>query len=76
MGVVKEKTAPREKTEPVRCVCGAPPAVVRNRGKKLLSCPNPLRCKGNFCTIWHPNEEAAVAQWNALISAALLQSKH
>lgn len=47
-----------------------PPAVVRNRGKKLLSCPNPVKCSGNYCTVWHPNEEAAVIQWNTLITAA------
>lgn len=64
---VAEKPA---KPVPVPCICGAPPAIVRNWGKKLLSCPNPVKCSGNYCTGWYPNEEAAVIQWNTLIAAA------
>lgn len=65
-----QKKPKKEKVEPVKCICGSPPAIVRNRGKKLVSCPNPVKCKGNICTNWHPNEEAAVVQWNALVAAA------
>ena len=31
-----------------------------NRGKKMISCPNPISCPGNLRTLWHGNEEEAV----------------
>lgn len=65
-----KKATKADKPVLARCICGAPPAIVRNRGKKLISCPDPARCSGNYCTGWHPNEEAAVVQWNVLIATA------
>lgn len=62
-----------EKPMPVRCICGAPPAVVRYQRRELLSCPNPVRCSGNFCTGWHSDEETAVIRWNTLIAQAQAQ---
>lgn len=63
------KTEKKEKLTPVRCVCSAPPVIVQNRGRKLISCPNPMRCTANLRTCWHGNEEAAIVEWNALVEA-------
>lgn len=62
----KEK---KEKPTPHLCVCGNEPAVVRFRGKKAISCPNPERCAGNLRTQWHGSEEMAVVEWNSVVAS-------
>ena len=51
------------------CVCGKAAVVVRHRGKKMISCPDPVRCRGNLRTLWYGSEEAAVAAWNRMVEA-------
>ena len=35
--------------------------------KKMISCPDPENCVGNFRTAWHSSEDAAIVEWNTLI---------
>ena len=51
------------------CVCGRAAVVVRHRGKKMISCPDPVKCRGNLRTLWYGSEEAAVAAWNRMVEA-------
>lgn len=62
----KEK---KDKPTPVRCVCGREAAVLVFRGKKMISCPNPEKCVGNFRTLWKSHKEEAVAEWNSIINS-------
>lgn len=55
---------PKEKAEkpvPKPCICGRGVTVV-NRGKKMVSCPDPCNCPGNLRTRWHGNEESAIVE--------------
>ena len=60
---------PKEKPTPIRCVCGAEATTVVFRGKKMVSCPNPERCAGNFRTEWKGRMEEAIADWNGMINS-------
>lgn len=62
----KEK---KEKLTPKPCICGSAAVVVKSKGKKLISCPNPERCKRNLRTMWHGHELSAIAEWNNLIDS-------
>lgn len=53
-----------DKPVPRPCVCKKEPVIVRMRGKKMLSCPNPLKCKGNLRSAWFKDIDAAVVDWN------------
>ena len=59
-----------KKEKPVRlwCVCGREACVVKVRGKKMVSCPDPERCVGNLRTTWNRNEDEAVAEWNNVVT--------
>ena len=59
----------KEKPTPVRCACGSEAVIVVFRGKKMVSCPNPERCKGNFRTQWRGHKDEAIAEWNGIISS-------
>jgi hypothetical protein len=62
-----EKTKKKEKPTPMRCVCGKEATVVAFKGKKMVSCPNPLKCAANLRTPWFSSEAEAVANWNTTI---------
>lgn len=64
-----KKTEKKEKPVPKRCVCGKAAALVKTRGGKMITCPDPLNCKGNLRTRWHRHEQLAVAEWNGLVSS-------
>ena len=58
-----------DKPKKERCVCGGVPVEVKTRAGKMLSCPNPARCSENLRTAWHKTEDAAVVDWNNIVSA-------
>ena len=62
--MAKEKKPPKEKPTPKRCLCGSVGIVVKMRGKKMVSCPDPLNCPGNFRTPWMSSEDDAIITWN------------
>ena len=59
-----------EKPVPKPCICGRGGILVVNRGKKMISCPNPISCPGNLRTLWYGNEESAIVEWNNLVAGA------
>lgn len=59
----------KEKPVPVCCICGKQGVTVRSRAKKMVSCPDPVNCVGNFRTKWNSSEDAAIVEWNTLISS-------
>ena len=60
--------AKKEKSVPLRCACGAEACVVKVKGKKMVSCPNPERCVGNLRTTWNRSEDEAIAEWNNIVT--------
>ena len=56
------------KPVPLRCVCGCDACVVKVRGKKMVSCPDPERCVGNLRTTWNRSEEGAIEEWNNVVT--------
>lgn len=65
MAKAKEK---QEKPVPKPCVCGRGGCTVVNRGKKMITCPDPCNCPGNLRTMWHGNVDSAIVEWNALVA--------
>ena len=65
---MKTKDA-KEKPAPARCACGSEAVIVVFRGKKMISCPNPERCVGNFRTQWKSSTVAAISEWNGVIDS-------
>jgi hypothetical protein len=64
---------PKEKAEkpvPKPCICGRGGCIVVSRGKKMVSCPAPLKCPGNLRTTWRSSEDEAVVEWNNLVAGA------
>ena len=59
----------KEAIIPVKCVCGKNACVVKMRALKMVSCPNPERCRGNLRSAWNRNEEAAIVEWNNLVES-------
>lgn len=59
----------KEKPTPNRCVCGCAAVLVKAKGKKMVSCPNPERCKRNLRTRWHGHEVSAITEWNTLVES-------
>lgn len=57
------------------CVCGRAAVVVRHRGKKMISCPDPVKCRCNLRTLWYGSKDAAVAAWNKMVEAAKLAAQ-
>ncbi len=57
------------------CVCGGTPVVIRQRQKKMISCPNPDRCYCGCRTGWESSEQLAAGKWETevLSAAARLQ---
>lgn len=68
----KNKDAPEL---PNKCVCGRVPVVVRTRGGRMLSCPDPAKCPGNLRTMWRKSEIEAVKEWNGLVAEAIARQK-
>lgn len=62
--IEKTKNSPLKK-----CVCGRQPCIVVHKGKKMVSCPNPMVCKGNIRTGWKSNKEAAIDEWNKAVDS-------
>lgn len=59
--------AKTEKPEPKLCKCRQHPIITKRRGGgTMISCPEPLKCDGNFRTPWFPSEEQAVIYWNGM----------
>lgn len=69
------KTEKKEKPTPKPCVCGKMAVIVKNEGGKMITCPDPLNCRGNLRTRWHRHEELAVTEWNGLVSSFLHTSR-
>lgn len=57
----------KEKPIPRKCVCGRGGILVKSRAGKMVSCPNPERCRANLRTMWHRHEESAIVEWNNLV---------
>ena len=54
-----------KKDIPKNCRCGKQGIVVYCRGnKKMVSCPDPLNCPGNYRTIWCSSVQQAIRLWN------------
>lgn len=64
-----EKTEKKEKPKPKRCVCGSEAIIVKNRGKKMVSCPDPLNCRANLRSMWKSSQDAAIAEWNGIVDS-------
>lgn len=64
-----KKTEKKEKPKPRRCVCGSAAILVKNKGKKMISCPDPINCRSNLRTMWKSKEDAAIAEWNGLVDS-------
>ena len=63
------KKSAAEKPCPRKCICGKNPVLVCVRGgKKMYSCPDPMKCEGNMRTLWHKSEIQATAEWNTLVA--------
>lgn len=65
----------KEKPVPQKCICGREAVVVIMRGKKMVSCHDPLNCIGNPRTMWHGHEESAIIEWNGLIDSLRFQNR-
>lgn len=65
-----QKSEKKEKPTPIRCICGKEAAIVVYRGKKMVSCPNPLKCSGNFRTPWKRSRDEAISTWNTMIQSS------
>ena len=64
-----KKVEEKEKPKPKRCVCGLEAITVKSKGKKLISCPDPMNCRANLRTMWKTTEDAAITEWNGLVDA-------
>ena len=62
------KAQKTEKPKLRRCACGRQPILVSIRGGRMLSCPDPVSCPGNFRTMWQKTEAQATEEWNALMA--------
>lgn len=60
----------KEKECPLPCLCGKPAATVWYAGKKMVSCPNPEKCRLGERTTWHKLYCDAIHEWNGIIRAA------
>lgn len=67
------KSERKEKPIPKKCICGRGGIVVKSRGSKMVSCPDPMNCKANLRTMWYGHEESAVVAWNKLVDSYALQ---
>lgn len=70
-----KKTEKEEKPTPKKCVCGLEAVIVKNRGKKMVSCPDPMNCRGNLRTTWEKGEETAIIKWNSLVDSFYSQNR-
>ena len=64
--LMAKKAEKKEKPTPKKCVCGLEAVIVKNRSKKVVSCPDPLNCRGNLRTMWESGEESAINKWNKI----------
>lgn len=64
-----KKTEKKEKPKPKRCVCGSEAITVKNRSKKMISCPDPMKCRANLRTLWRGTEAEAISEWNGLVDS-------
>lgn len=70
-----EKEKKKEKPTPKKCVCGAEAITVKTRFGKMVTCPNPMSCSHNLRTAWKKSEDAAIVEWNTLISSVAEKRK-
>ena len=61
----------QEKEEALRCVCGRRPCTVKHKSRYMLSCPAQNECA--MRSRWKGNEQEAVKDWNATVTAARYQ---
>ena len=64
-----KKNEKKEKPTPKRCVCGETAITVKTRLGHMVSCRNPLKCVTNLRTTWRKSEDAAIVEWNTLVSS-------
>ena len=62
-----KQTEKKEKPVPQKCICGREAITVKKGSKKMVTCPDPLNCVGNFRTTWNGSAESAITEWNGLI---------
>lgn len=63
--MAKPKKEPEQKPTPRRCPCGKLCVLVSARGcGKMITCPNPMACVGNYRTPWFKTELQAINYWN------------
>ena len=70
-----KKTEKKQKPVPKRCVCGSEAITVKNRDKKMISCPNPMLCRANLITMWNKSEDLAINEWNGLVDSFYAQNR-
>lgn len=61
----KKKEKPTQK----RCVCGNTAIITKTKHGKMVTCPNPMKCKANLRTRWHKGQDSAIAEWNNMIDS-------
>ena len=66
---MKKDAKKEQKPIPKRCVCGSKAITVKVRGKKMVSCPDPMNCRANLRTTWKSAEEAAIVEWNGIVDS-------
>lgn len=64
------KETKKEKEVPALCMCGRQGIVCKMRSKKMVSCPDPINCIGNFRTMWMRSEDDAIREWNIMLASA------
>lgn len=69
------KKATKEKPVPAACICGGAAVIVKARGGKMVSCPNPEKCRGNLRTLWRSTLDEAITDWNTQVAAARAAEK-
>lgn len=66
---MKNRVPKEEKPLPKKCVCGRGGIIVKSRAGKMVTCPDPMNCRGNLRTLWHGHEESAITEWNNLVDS-------
>ena len=64
-----KKSEKKQKPIPKQCACGSEAVIVKNHGKKMISCPNPMNCRANLRSMWKGTEDAAIIEWNGIVDS-------
>ena len=70
------KTEKKEKPKPKRCVCGSEAITIKKGGKKMISCPNPMKCRANLRTMWRGSEAECIMEWDSLVDSFCFERRN